>query len=337
MWAEEWDRDWRQAQRRVAAARGDIEQRLVGGWGLVLPDDIFRFWAFFEAIGPDMRADLEDHAICPGGIVDFFEASAAGRGGGIDPLTQGRGFYDPPEFVTFMTGDSDGFLSYGLWFDDVAGCDGVASYFSNTPDPIGRPGGTPLQALRKCLENRWAEPGDDEDGYEAPVRPMVDWVRERLMTVETGDRRETGDDYLTTYHGESAPVELLRKATLDGSGALVPARSKVSRPVAGTETDDWTDAWRAELTGPRDRVDALVRQAMQRCAADDPGHALVLGRDLHWITTVDGWADRAGDPSRWRDACDLLSAAYQAMGRRFHLSVIEAQRRYREQRIRGGS
>jgi hypothetical protein len=316
-WQQSWDRTWRRAER----TRDAVKERFVSDWGLELPDSIFRFHAFFEAIGPDARNESRTFGIFPYGITGLLDISPTDLNGDVDPRIYQRNDRDPPEFLGFMVGGTDG-LQYGLWFDDASECTGTASYFTSTSTGLTLSTATPLEALRLEIENRcrWVE--DDEDDEDRDL--VLGWaagLRERLMTVETGDRPETGGAYEDAYDHQPPAVEWLRKETLDGAGALVPARSTVTRPMMGASGSTWDEeAWRVVLAGPRDVVDGYVREARERCAADDPGHALLLGRDLHWHRVI--------DTSHTQDARDLLLMAYRAMGQRYLADVVEAQYRH---------
>jgi hypothetical protein len=284
-----WNRSTRFLRRRTlprtpSAVRPD-SRFAVRRKRLELPGSIFRFRAFFEAIGPDARRALDEHEISPCGITELFGKSAADLDSDVDARAHARFFRDPPEFLTFMIGGTDG-LHYGLWFDDPSECTGVTSYFHNMSPRMGVPAGTPLEAVRSELENRcmWVE--DEDPAEREEVLTWAGGLRKRLMTVETGDRPE-------------------------------------ARPMRGDGSFyTWSEAWQTELSGASPMVDDHVRNAKERCAAGDPGHALALGRDLHWIT-VD-------DPAREQDARDLLVMAYRAMGQRYLADVAEAHYRHRE-------
>src|SRR3954468_20228636 len=90
-----------------------IEERFLRDWGLELPESIFRFWAFHQSLGAVERQALGDLWIGPAGIMDLFADPDARSREGVDIRVHGRYYRDPPEFVTFTHGNTDG-LHYGL-------------------------------------------------------------------------------------------------------------------------------------------------------------------------------------------------------------------------------
>lgn len=159
---------------------------------------------------------------------------------GLDVRVHGRYYRDPPEFLTFMHGGTDG-LHFGLWYDDGRTCTGVASYYNNDGGGgVGLPSGTPLEAVREQIERRQAHL-DSEAGKDEPIaanlaeeRFRLRALREVLMTFETGDRPEEGDAYHKTYRDEDEVLkdgEPSRFETLDGGGALADGESVVPRPA----------------------------------------------------------------------------------------------------------
>ncbi|MBE1584291.1 hypothetical protein ACFPOI_29920 [Nonomuraea angiospora] len=320
------------AVAQVERERAAIEERFARDWGFQLPDPIFRFRAFLLSLGPAGKQALDDLELCPFGIMDLFDDPARGSRPGIDVRVHGRYYRDPPEFLTFMHGGTDG-LHFGLWYDDGRTCTGVASYYNNDGGGVGLPSGTPLEAVRRTLEWGWRHLGDQDDDPADPTDPEVAarrrrlrLLREVLMTFETGDRDEQGEDYHKAYgqspelleHGDPDRIE-----TLDGGGALVDGDTAIKRD----RQRPWDDggfcaALQQELTGDPAVRDARVAEARRRCAAGHPADALALGRDLHWIS--------AGDPEREHQANELLTMAYRALGRDNLAAIAQAHHRHRD-------
>jgi hypothetical protein len=325
-----------EALATVERNRAAIEERFARDWGVELPDSIFRFWAFFQACGPAERQALDELELCPFGIMDVFDAPEARPREGIDIRVHGRYYRDPPEFLTFMHGGTDG-LHFGLWFDDGRVCDGVVSYYDNDGGGVGLPAGTPLEAVRKTVEWAWlhrddpAYLGDDDETRPyvarlAEPRHRIRLLREFLMTFETGDRIEVGEDYHDAYreaqevleHGHPDRVE-----TLDGGGALVDATTAIERGRQKPYDDyDFCTGLRKELTEDAAALESHVAEARRRCAAGNPADALTLGRDLHWISN--------GDATLERHANELLVAAYTALGRPTLAAIAGAHHRHRD-------
>ncbi|WP_395110946.1 hypothetical protein [Actinomadura sp. SCN-SB] len=320
----------RAAESRVARDRAAIERRFADDWGIELPDSIFRYWLFLLSLGPAERRALDDTELQPFGIMDLFEDPARPPREGLDVRVHGRYYRDPPEFLTFMHGGSDG-LHFGLWYDDGRTCTGVASYYNNDGGGVGLPSGTPLKAVRARIE--WHQAHLDNEAGEEPIpadlaeeRFRLRALREILMTVETGDRPEKGAAYHETYRHEAGVFEdgdPSRFETLDGGGALVEGEPVVprdrQRPYGSY---DWYNNLHKQLTDEPDTVAAWVTEALRRCAAGDPAFALTLGRDLHWAS--------GGDAERERQAHELLVAAYRALGRHNLAEITTAHHQHRD-------
>ncbi len=320
------------AVAQVERERTAIEERLARDWGFELPDSIFRFRAFLLSLGPAEKQALDDLELSPFGIMDLFDDPARSPRAGIDVRVHGRYYRDPPEFLTFMHGGTDG-LHFGLWYDDGRTCTGVASYYNNDGGGVGLPSRTPLETVRHTLEWGWRHLGDQDDEPADPMHPEVvarrhrlRLMREVLMAFETGNRHEQGEDYHNAYkhspdlleHGDPDRIE-----TLDGGGALVDGDTAIER---GRQRP-WNDyafctTLQEELTDDPAAREAHVTEARRRCAAGHPADALTLGRDLHWIS--------AGDPELEHHANELLTMAYRALGRDNLAAIAQAHHHHRD-------
>jgi hypothetical protein len=319
------------AESRVDRDRAAIERRFADDWGIELPDSIFRYWQFLLTLGPVEQHALRDADLQPYGIMGLFDDPARPPREGLDVRVHGRYYRDPPEFLTFMHGGTDG-LHFGLWYDDGRTCTGVASYYNNDGGGVGLPSGTPLEAVREGIE--WHQDHlDDEAGEDEPIaadvaeeRFRLRALREVLLAFETGDRPEEGDAYHETYREEDEILEQgdpSRFETLDGGGALTDGESVVPRGrQLPYDRYDWCTDLHKQLTGDPGVVAAWVTEALQRCADGDPASALTLGRDLHWASE--------GDAEREHQAHELLVAAYRALGRHNLAGITDAHHRHRD-------
>ncbi|MFI9203195.1 ADP-ribosylation family protein [Streptomyces sp. NPDC053048] len=300
----------------IPGSRAGIEERFLRDWGLELPESIFRFWTFLGSLGPADRRTLGETGVAPAGIMDLFADPGAQPRDGLDVRVHGRYYRDPPEFLTFLHGGSDG-LHYGLWFDDGRTCHGVAAYRTNDGGGIDTSASTPMEAVRAILERCWRDVEDDPGDDEAPQRlSRLSALRDAVTAFETGDRPEVGLAYSRTYDFVVPPVDHERVTTLDGAGALVAGRT------AHQGADEYALA--NHIHGLFDDAGALaacVEEARRRCATGDPAEALVLGRDLHWAS--------AGDPKREALANELLVSAYHALSRPSLAAIADAHHRHR--------
>jgi hypothetical protein len=306
--------------------RAEIEERFRRDWGLEPPESIFRFWAFHRSLGAAERQALGDDLwMSPAGVMDLFGDPDARPRDGLDIRVHWRYYRDPPEFVTFMLGNTDG-LHYGLLFDDGRTCSGVGSYYNNDGGGIDTRAGTPLEALRAVLERVWVDlDHDDDPAYRDEVaakRSRIALLRAALTAFETGDRPEVGMAYRDAYEPPFVPpVDPDRITTLDGAGALVAGETALGRP-AHNGADEYKFAKHMyALFEDTTALEDHVEDARRRCAAGDPAEALVLGRDLHWAS--------GGDPVREAYANELLVMAYRALGRPALADIADAHHRHR--------
>ncbi|MGW0908785.1 ADP-ribosylation family protein [Streptomyces sp. NPDC002853] len=303
------------------AARAAIEARVLGDWGLELPESIFRFWSFLGTLGPIEGRALAEMGVSPAGIMDLFDDPDRMPVKDIDVRVHGRYYRDPPEFLTFMHGGTDG-LHYGLWFDDGRTCSGVASYYNNDGGEIDTTASTPLEAVRALLERVWRDIEDDIRDEEAPVRrEQLALLRDALTAVETGDRPEVGLSYSSKYDRAAGPVDPDRITTLDGAGGLASGASTLDRPGHRGADEYKFATYMYDLFDDAAALRATVEDARRRCAQGDPTEALLLGRDLHWAS--------AGDPGHEALAHELLVLAYRALDRPALRAIAEAHHRHR--------
>ncbi|MEV8319138.1 ADP-ribosylation family protein [Streptomyces sp. NPDC059900] len=303
------------------ADRAAVEERVRREWGLELPESVFRFRDFLGSPGPGGKQALQDLMVSPMGVMDLFVDAGRRASDGIDVRVHGRYYRDPPEFLTFMHGGSDG-LHFGLWFDDGRTCRGVASYYNNDGGEIDTHAATPLEAVRSLVERSWRDLEYDLGDPDTAARMSgLGQLRDALTALETGDRTEVGLAYTEAYETVRRPVDPGRVTTLDGAGALVAGRTALDRPPHNGADAYKFATYMYELFDDAAALEASVREARRRCAAGDPAEALVLGRDLHWAS--------GGDPDREELAGELLAAAYAALGRPALAGIAGAHHRHR--------
>jgi hypothetical protein len=236
-------------RRRAALAKatedwGLLSDHVRAVWGLELPQTLVAFQAFFLAIADWPLEITESAGVRPGGILDRVAPGGWDAVPLVDERVHVRFRRDPPEFLTFAWGDSDG-QHFGFWFDDRDAVGVVHNYARDSAEtwPIGR---TALAVLR----HRWQydEPVDDETGF--PARRFLDelsWFERHDPAPALPPWTRVGD-------------------LIGGPAASPPGRSRVS-----------TDA----LSRPA--VNAAIDAAMASLAAGDPIAALSLGRELWWM------------------------------------------------------
>ncbi|MFE0130881.1 ADP-ribosylation family protein [Streptomyces sp. NPDC059037] len=308
-------------QTESAAVRAAVEERFLREWGFELPESVFRFWAFLGSLGPVEQQALGELDVSPVGIMDLFADPGLLPRDGIDVRVHGRYYRDPPEFLTFLHGGSDG-LHHGLWFDDGRTCSGVASYYNNDGGGINTHAATPLEAVRAILELVWRDLDDDVQDEEVTARrSRLALLRDALTGFETGDRPEVGLAYSKTYDWTIKAEDPDRVTTLDSAGALAAGESVLDRPAHNGADEYKFATYMYALFDDAEALRANLEEARSRCSAGDPTEALLLGRDLHWAS--------GGDPDREALAHELLVLAYRALDRPALAGIAEAHHRHR--------
>ncbi|WP_329113729.1 hypothetical protein [Streptomyces sp. NBC_01353] len=304
------------------AVREAVAGRIAMEWGLELPGSFFRFLDFLAALGPAEERALRDLELAPYGVMDLFADPSAFPREGLDIRVHGRYYRDPPEFLTFLHGGSDG-LHHGLWSDDGRTCDGVASYYSNDGDGIERRHRTPLEAVRARIERAQRDlaeyAADGEDVHERLAD--LGRLRAALTGVETGERTETGLAYSDAYDSRRPAVDSDRITTLDGAGALVPGVTALDRPPHNGADEYRFGTFMEKLFEDAEALRAARDEALRRATAGDPSEALVLGRDLHWASY--------GEPQREEYARELLAVAYRDLDRPSLTTIAATHHRHR--------
>jgi hypothetical protein len=307
-----------------ARFRDRIEERFRRDWGIELPESIFRFREFLDSLGPREQRAFREADLTTTGIFDLFDDPDRQPRDGIDVRVHGRYYRDPPEFLTFLHGGSDG-LHFGLWFDDGRTCGGVGSYYNNDGGGIDRTAETPLEAVRLIIERVWR----DLDDY--GPEEIDEWDRQRhelallraaLTPFETADRTSTGDAYIAAHASRHPPVDPDRITTLDGGGALVAGATALDRPPHNSADEYRFGRHIYTSFDDAEALAASVEEARRRYAAQDPAEALVQGRDQHWASH--------GVPMRVAYAYELLTVAYRELGRPALAGIIEAHHRHRD-------
>lgn len=277
--------------------------------GLILPDHVFTFWAFWLSLNDALKDVMDFIGILPTGIFDTFGDKEE------YPIEQDyrsthSHYNDPPEFLTVLSGNSDGH-HFGLWYDDPANEPiGLMSYYSSEADGISNNGAkTLLEEVRYQIES--ASTMDSSfisvEEYRL-IQIQLSALREHVMLFETGERLETGEKYLETYR---EPLSGKRIATVDYAGISIPGcfleRDINSISTAILNDDPIVDTW--------------IELALHKCSENQPVYALALGRDLHWLSYK--------NPQREAAAAKLLEAAYKVLNRDALASIAILHHQYR--------
>ena len=263
-------------------------------FGFPFPDDFFRFWDFLGDLKGRALSLAEDTlGIVLANVFQVFE----------DPSATGleTPFYrDPPEFVTLLVGDADG-LHWGYYVDDPgAGPFPVANYYHNDafqlsvdsdlPQAVAAYAGNVHDQVEELIGS---DPGSAEEGRQKLQR--IDAVRKTLAA----------------YQSRGSVRRVAAAPTRDGMGIVVPAGSYA--PLG--KVDPFRDALYSPSAAEVERLRTAALDALRN---GYPGTALKLGKDL--------W-DYA---EFFEVSCELLAAAYDALGRPLLRQRLDGVIRFRK-------
>lgn len=300
------------------------KQLLREKYGFEFPDDFFAFWEFAKELNPTNPLEALDEEAIGIYLAGPFEVLAGefeGKNPRLSMYLHWRWSYDPPEFFTIMTGDTDG-LHWGYWLDDPTEIPHyVASYFSNDAYEINLEGNNIFEAVRIYLERAYiswqeyleyeGENESDAEYYKDKIE-RVNVVREILKKYATGERHEIGDEYIgqDEYSILNPPRQPVA-STFDAMGIVVP--SQLYRTVR------WTDEELREIFDKTDNPQEVIEEAWQALREGFPGTALQIGKDL-WE-----WDDYRDKDYGFR----LMDAAYEALGRNLLRQVLQVHQQNR--------
>lgn len=269
-----------------------VADRVRRVYGLRLPRHVAVFAALWASTrdDPAEREAMDYLGLRPWGVSDYFGEGGLGLVGrdGLDERLHCRFRRDPAEFVTVMSGDSDG-LHFGLWYDDPAELPAFIAhnYARDSAETWTEGFPTLLDEVRWRVERVFADYGPDgEEGVMLrPLLGALDWF--------TGPVREA----------------LAADGPIGSAGADRPAGSISIFPVLPPGSGDpRTAEAEVRLAGFRSaspEADRWIADAARELAAGLPAYALAVGAELHWL-----------DRDEYREAGrDLLVGAYRALGR----------------------
>ena len=235
---------------------------------------------------------MEQLGLAPMGVTRWFREGALRRQllPGLDARMDGRFRRDPPEFVTILSGESDG-LHFGLWYDEC-------------------------HRLPQQLAYNWAR--DDGVTHLSPEPTLIQLIRQRIATYPedvgepAGPELEALDEAARAFSEADAEAwsEVGFSPVIRGPDGLAGPGGVPSCP----HRPDREDLYRALARG-----DLGVEEWRKQALAGQPELALALGRDLHWY---DG-------PYR-EIARELLVYAYRQLNREPLAEIVEVHHRFRD-------
>lgn len=258
---------------------GVCRTRFRSVWGLELPDDALSFWAMWRASTPAELAILEFSGLRFGALFDALADPTPVNA--LDPRLHDRFYQAPPNYIPCAWGDTDG-LHWGLWYERDDAAPFVAGFYARDGGGGFVVGRSLLDLVRDRAE-RLAQDATQLQG------------RERVELALQAELLESLADH---FGAAGEPVESGIE-TVDGFG-LRGDRSGIPQD----RLDD-RDIWET-IRDNHAQTQAWETMAYEQLALGKPGFALLMGRDLHWLSMQ--------DPEREARAAKLLHAAYTARG-----------------------
>ena len=270
-------------------------------YGMRLPRHVTYAAAFFLGLQDDERDEAwQMDAAGLFGVGEWFLDGALDKTAYADERVHGRFRRDPPEMISFISGNSDG-SHWGLWYDD------------------------PNELPRVCAHNWARDSAETSDG----LPTLLASVKRRVDERDDDDDEERSDAWARTYDWLAQMVAREREAhrkeriaapeprTHDLVGGMDPIGVDVPVDLLGYAASRARyDAYRANAPEVLEQILSAKAELLQ----GKPGRALVIGRELHWF-----------DADETRDACtELLTKAYRALGRDALAGVVEAHHAARD-------
>lgn len=245
-----------------------VSERFRQTWGLQLP----RHVAVFAALAASDRTALNEVGLSPWGVTDYFSDGGLDMVGrdGLDERLHARYRCDPAEFITVISGDTDG-LHYGLWFDDPAELptliaynyarDSAETWVSSAPSLVA--------AVHERVDRILADYGDEPEEV-GRVRPLIEAI-EWFTAADQDALRQDGMP-------RAAPTPRSYLAT-----SLLPQLPSHSGDPQAAPSTSRLDAFRND----QEQAFAWIAEANHELAAGEPALALAIGSELHWLDLDD--------------------------------------------------
>jgi hypothetical protein len=281
-------------------------------YGLRLPRHVAVVCALWASASSVERAALNHLGVWPFGLTEYFGDGGLRLTGrdGLDERLHARYRRDPPEFVTVLSGGTDG-LHYGLWYDDPADLPSLLVYNYARDDAVtwASSAATMLGEIRRGAQQAVQDFGEDQYDEDVrlilPVFAALDWFADADQSALEADGLPPG----AAGNRQSSAVSVF-PALPAGCGDPQLARSE-ERVRAFREGGTAAAQW---ITLSRDQL-----------AAGKPALALAVGGELHWT-----------DLDQYRQAShDLLAGAYRALGRDALAGIAEVHVAHRDLRSVG--
>lgn len=288
-----------------------VKARVQRVYGLRLPRHLAVFAALWHGASDAERRGLDRLMLSPWGITDYFRDDGpqlVGRDG-LDERLHCRFRRDPAEFVTVLSGGSDG-EHWGLWYDDPAELPSFVAY--NWARDTAQTGTDFAPTVLAQLRARIADAKQAYAGEPHEVAGLI----ETLGPLEAAlDWFDAADRDARAADGE--PRWSARPRHRVGV-TLFPALPPDSGDPRLAQSDERLNAFQAATPAARD----WIAQAQRELAAGQPALALAVGGELHWL-----------DQDEYRTSSrDLLVGAYRTLGREAFAEIVAVHTENRDLR-----
>jgi hypothetical protein len=283
----------------------DVADRVSRVYGLRLPRHLAVFCALWQSADAAERQALDFVMVSPFGITEYFGDNGLRLTArdGLDERLHARYRRDPAEFVTVLSGGTDG-LHFGLWYDDPADLPSmvVHNYARAEGQTETNHCPTLLAELRSLIQDGIDDYGEDSEETEE-VRPLtaaLDWFgaaeRESLLA--------DGLAITPPAVGSLGGVTLLPSLPPDcGDPRLGESQQRIAAFMADEPA---AQTWIARAEHELDR--------------NRPALALAVGAELHWVGR------------RYERQSRLLVKAYRQLGREALAQIADIHARHRDLR-----
>ncbi|MCP4131804.1 MAG: HPF1 family protein [bacterium] len=274
-----------------------------GIFGLKLPRHMAVFAAFLRSLNELEHRGLEFLGRSPSGIMAWFETNGLFLPplDGLDPRLHYRYRCDPAEFITIMSGDSDG-LHYGLWYDDPAEFPSfIASNYARDSAETGSTGCTTACEVLIDEVNEYIK-------YQKATAKILA-LKAALAWFADADSLALKED---------GPLPLANAERVEHIGGTCPALPPDSGDPRCSSKESESRYKAYDKRSPE--VQEWIKEARAELDQGKPAFALVLGRELHWFDCDD-----------YREiSFELLVGAYRKLGRDALAEIAEVHFKNRD-------
>ena len=304
-WVPKVREDREVRDRRRAALKAALEcfpvayDKMMNAYGLRMPKHLAYAMGFWNGLTRAERDEAWGYiGTGPCGVSGYFE-----EGGlemvvkpGLDERLDYRYRCDPPEMVTVFGGNSDG-SHWGLWYDDPAELPRVICHnWAPSAETGSRSRRCSARFATGCMASTTSRSTPSTTTLAGSSTGSTNAMRRRCTRITRKRSRRFWNDR-TRAVGSDRGFRDGRRRSISAAGTIVTRVSAEDPAVA-----EWIARARSEL------------------AANRPGMALVIGRDLHWQ-----------DNDETREVCtELLVGGYRALGRDAIAEIVRVHHQHRD-------